>query len=374
MKKTAVLILIPLFTLNLFAGLKQDYSESLKKLKSEANLIATEKEMANFKKKVKSIYLKLINDNKNNLTDEEMILAARMYNEIKMPEKALALLKKVKINKKNKNYYYATLGQTYFLSGKYVNAINSFKKINFSQPRVALAYVNIGFGLIKKGKYKLAEKVFKEVLNANVQNVNVRYFAALGLMENYELQNKIKEGENTLKKIIAKISDKDEKTLIDNVESQLELIGKKAPEIQNIVLTFNKKEISISGNKGKYTLLFFFSGRSMGSVMAIPYIDGLYSNYKHNLEIIGINLFPKKVDKEKQTDFFKWLIIQNKKIKYPVAIVENDKTYKDYRVYTLPHFVLISPEGKIDKIFIGFPNEKFNPMLPYIEKTVGKKK
>ena len=55
MKKTAVLILISLFGLNLFAGLKQDYSESLKKLKNEANLIATEKEMVNFKKKVKSI-------------------------------------------------------------------------------------------------------------------------------------------------------------------------------------------------------------------------------------------------------------------------------------------------------------------------------
>ena len=374
MKKTAVLILISLFGLNLFAGLKQDYSEALKTLKKEANLIATEKEMVNFKKKVKSVYLKLINDNKNNLTDEEKILAARLYNEIEMPEKALALLKKVKINKENQNYYYATLGQTYFLLGKYTNAINSFKKINFSQPRVALDYVNVGFGLIKKGKYKLAEKVFKEVLNANVQNVNVRYFAALGLMENYELQNKIKEGENTLKKIIAKISDKNEKTLIDNVESQLELLGQKAPEIQNTVLTFNGEKISIAANKGKYTLLFFFSGRSIGSVIAFPYIDGLYSNYKHNLEVIGINLFPKKVDKEKQTNFFKWYITQNKKIKYPVAIVGNDKTYKDYRVYTLPHFVLINPEGKIDKIFIGFPNEKFNPMLSYLEKTLGKTK
>ncbi len=373
MKRIIVLILVPLFALNLFAGLKKDYSESLKKLKKEANLIATEKELNEFNKKVKSVYLKLIEKNKSSFTEEEKILAARMYNEIEMPQKSLNLLKKVKINKENKNYFYSTLGQTYFLLGNYNKAIESFRKINYSQPRVALDYVNVGFGLIKKGKYKLAEKVFKDILSAKVGNVNVRYFAALGLMENYELQNKIKEGQEYLKSLLKGITDKNEKILIDNVESQLELIGKNAPEINEIVLTFNKKKISISGEKGKYTMLFFFSGRSMGSVIAFPYIDGLYKKHKNKLEIIGINLFPKDVDFKKQKNFFTWYITQNKKIKYPVAIVGKDKTYRDYRVYTLPHFVIINPRGKIDKVFIGFPNEKFNPMLYYIEKIAEKK-
>ncbi len=373
MKRIIVLILVPLFALNLFAGLKKDYSESLKKLKKEANLIATEKELNEFNKKVKSVYLKLIEKNKSSFTEEEKILAARMYNEIEMPQKSLNLLKKVKINKENKNYFYSTLGQTYFLLGNYNKAIESFRKINYSQPRVALDYVNVGFGLIKKGKYKLAEKVFKDILSAKVGNVNVRYFAALGLMENYELQNKIKEGQEYLKSLLKGITDKNEKILIDNVESQLELIGKNAPEINEIVLTFNKKKISISGEKGKYTMLFFFSGRSIGSVIAFPYIDGLYKKHKNKLEIIGINLFPKDVDFKKQKNFFTWYITQNKKIKYPVAIVGKDKTYRDYRVYTLPHFVIINPRGKIDKVFIGFPNEKFNPMLYYIEKIAEKK-
>ncbi len=374
MKKTIVAILIPLFALNLFAGLKEDYQEALKKLKKKAQLVSTETEMENFKKLVKSTYLKLINNNKNTLNDEEKILAARMLNEIDMPEKALTFLKKVKITKENKNYYYSTLGQTYFFLKKYSNSINSFKKINFSQPRVALDFVNVGFGLIKEKKYTLAEKVFKDILSAKVNNVNVRYFAALGLMENYQMQNKIKEGETYLKKLLQTINDKNEKTLIDNVESQLELIGKNAFEIENTILTFNKNKIKVAENKGKYTLLFFFAGRSIGSVLAFPYIDKIHNKYKNKIEIIGINLFPKDVDFEKQKKFFTWYITQNKKLKYPVAILKNDKTYRQYRVYTLPHFVVINPEGKIEKIFIGFPNEKFNPLLEYIESIAGEKK
>ncbi|BBB33582.1 hypothetical protein TTHT_2150 [Thermotomaculum hydrothermale] len=373
MKKKIILFLIPLFALNLFAGLKNDYNETLKKLKKEANLIATENELISFNKKVKSTYLNLIKENQSNLTDEEKILAARLLNEIDMPEKALSFLKKVKINKENKNYYYATLGQTYFLSGKYNEAIKSFETINYSQPRVALDFINVGFGLLKREKYQLAKKVFQKVLSAQVNNINVRYFAALGMMEYFELQNKIKEGENYFSEILKTISDKNEKTLIDNVASQLELIGKPAFELSNTVLTFNKDKISISQNKGKYTLIFFFAGRSIGSVIAMPYIDGVYTKYKNRISVIGINLFPKKVDFEKQKKFFTWYITQNKKIKYPVAILENDKTYKDYRVYTLPHFVFIDPEGKISKIFIGFPQRQFNPMLSYLEK-IGKNK
>ena len=374
MKKRLILLLLPLLTLNLFAGLRDDYRHTLQKLTAKGSAVSTEKQLIEFKKTVKKTYLSLIEKYKSDMSDEDKILAARMYNDISSPSKAILMLKKVKVNKKNENYYYCTLGQTYFLLNKFKKAIASFKKINYSQPRVALDFANVGFGLIKQGRYKLAESVFKDIVNSKVNNLNVRYFAYLGLMESFELQNRVKQGEEYFKRLLKKITDRNEKILADNVESQLELIGKEAPKISNIVLSFNKKDIKLSQNKGKYTVVFFFSGRSKGSIMALPYIDGIYKKYRNRLEFIGINLFPQKVDRKKQEKFFTWFITQNKKIKYPVAIVGNDKTYRDYRVYTLPHFAIINPAGKIDKIFIGFPNENFNPLLSYLKKIGGKKK
>ncbi len=373
--RKAIYVFAVLFVFtNLFAGLKDDFSETFKNLQSKADLVSTEKEMLDFKKKVKAEYLRLIEKNKNSLTDEEKIFAARMYIELGEGEKALALLKKVKVNKENSNYYYSTSGQANFISGQYEKSLSSFEKANISQPRVALDYVNVGFGLIKKGKYALAEKVFEKILGIEGMNLNVKYFAAIGLMENAQFNNNISEAKSVLKKTAQKAVNADEKRLLERIVSQLDLVGKQAFEIKNPKMTFNGKEIQLKKFKGKYVLIFFFAGRSRGSVKAMPYVDGIYRHYSKKIEVVGINLFPKNVDEKKQKDFFTWYIKQNKKIAYPVVIVGDDTTYKDYGVYTLPHFVLINPKGKIDKIFVGFPNEYFNPMLGYLEQIGGNAK
>ncbi len=361
MKKTISILVICLVTINLFASIKKEYSKKIRKLNKKRNLVSTYKDLKAFNKEEKKEILSFLKK-VNQKDDEEKIIAARLLNMINMPEKAIKYLQKVKDTEKYKNFYHSTLGETYFLLGKYKKSIQEFKKANIEQPRVALDCLYIGFGLIKEKKYKMAENIFKKFLENPKSFPRIKYLSAIGLFECSELSGKIKEGETYLNKIAKTTSKKELRKPIEKVALQYKLLGKRAPEIKNIELQFNGKHITINKKNGKYTLLFFFSGRSIQSIKAMAYID----SYKNHMNIIGINLFPQKTDKKRQEKFFKWYVLQNKKITYPVVFLSNDRTYRDYGVQELPHFVLINPDGYIEKVFIEFQEKNLNPMLGYL--------
>lgn len=367
MKRFFLLMLIVVVSSNVFAGLKDDYKETVMKLTNQLSLAATREDLKKFEEEKKSQLLSILNKYKDSLTDEEKIIAARIMNDINKPEKALSYLKGVKVSKKVKNFYYTTLGETYFLLGKYKKAINSLEKADITHPRVALDFINLGFGMLKEKRYSLAKRVFKKLLSPDIKSIRVRYFASVGLMEYFEMTGKVKDGIDYFTNTLKNTRDKNRIRYLKILLTQLKLINKKAPEIKNIVLTYNADSISIEKNRGKYTLLFFFAGKSMESVFAMPYISGISEDYKGSLTVIGINLFPKGVNAKGQKNFFKWYILQNKKMKYPVAILKNDETYRDYGVGVLPHFVLINPDGKVEMVFTGFQKKEYNPMLVYLK-------
>ena len=362
MKKFLIFIAF-LIPCHLFAGLMQDYSAVLKKLAKDGEKVATAKDLKDFEKKAKNEYLKILSKNKK-LNDNEKILAARMCLEVNLPQKALSYLKKVKkINNENKNYYYSTLAKTYFLLGEYQKIFPCFEKTDKSMEGVGLDMVNVSLGLIKQKKYKSGEKLLKTALS-QTNSINIKNFASIGLMENFELTNRIKEGKNFFSNRIKKATSNEERIIYENMIAELDLIGKKAPEFKSVKFAINRKKISVK-NKN-FTLLFFFSGKSKRSVIAIPYIDGIFEKYGNKITIIGINLIPEKADFEQYKTFLKKYLLEMKKIRYPVAVLKTPQTYKDYGVYTLPYFVLINTKGEIGKIFIGFPNKEFNPMLNYL--------
>lgn len=100
--------------------------------------------------------------------------------------------------------------------------------------------------------------------------------------------------------------------------------------------------------KGKYILLDFWSRGCGPCIESIPEIDEIASHYKDRLAVVGISLDPKEM----------WIkFLDEKKLagnQWNELKQERTGVAASYQVQAIPHYVLISPEGKIIDTWTGY--------------------
>lgn len=108
----------------------------------------------------------------------------------------------------------------------------------------------------------------------------------------------------------------------------------------------NSKPLSLSSLKGKYVLLDFWGTWCIWCVRGIPMMKEYYNKYKGKFEILSIDCNETE-DKWKagvKKYDLPWLHVYNPR---------NTKVLDDYGITGFPTKILVGPDGKIVKTFIG---------------------
>lgn len=100
------------------------------------------------------------------------------------------------------------------------------------------------------------------------------------------------------------------------------------------------KQISLSSFKGKYLLLDFWASWCAPCRASFPLIAELYGKYKSNkFDILGISL-----DRSESA----WRkALSEEKVPWSMVIDQKGDVAHKYAVSTIPHLVLVNPDGKI---------------------------
>lgn len=129
-------------------------------------------------------------------------------------------------------------------------------------------------------------------------------------------------------------------------------------DFEAVDLGGNPHKLSDYAGKGKYVLLDFWSSGCGPCHAAFPEMKELYGKYKDRLEIVGINLDGQRIMWEGTSAryAFPWVDISDGKGRYGAA-------YALYGVQGMPCYVVISPEGTIASIWMGFGKGVFEERI-----------
>lgn len=113
----------------------------------------------------------------------------------------------------------------------------------------------------------------------------------------------------------------------------------------------------LSEFKGKYILLDFWSARCDPCILSLPELKAIENEYKDRLSVISINMDPKDmwmeaIAKHKMTGE-QWN--EHKRGRNSIATI--------YQVRAFPQYVLITPEGVVDQIWLGYGQGLLNMRL-----------
>lgn len=126
------------------------------------------------------------------------------------------------------------------------------------------------------------------------------------------------------------------------------LPGFEAPTLS--LLDQNKEELSIGKFKDKYIYLNFFSTNNSQSLIEMDLIYELKKKYDNNIAYVSVCL-----DK-KETDYLNYLK-NNPSMDWHICHYNNDlKIISDYKIRSLPKYILINPDGTINQAPAYSPN------------------
>ncbi|MFI3259402.1 MAG: TlpA disulfide reductase family protein [Rikenellaceae bacterium] len=117
---------------------------------------------------------------------------------------------------------------------------------------------------------------------------------------------------------------------------------------------------SLSEFRGKYILLDFFSRGCGPCIMALPEMQKVSVEYADKLEVVSISSDNKEMwleflasDQAKDSTYHHW----NELVAVP-------QLYLALRVRGIPSFVVVDPEGRIEKVWSGYYNGYIRKQLP----------
>ena len=128
----------------------------------------------------------------------------------------------------------------------------------------------------------------------------------------------------------------------------LRLQGQQAPAFT--LSTFDKKEISLEGLRGKIILLDFWEVWCGPCIESMPKVQHLYDTYKDKgLHVFGIINDIKQLGPSK-------LLVQKRGFSFPM-LTGNEQLKKDYKINAIPLYILIGKSGKIIFLSAGYSDE-----------------
>ncbi len=157
-------------------------------------------------------------------------------------------------------------------------------------------------------------------------------------------------------------------TMIQKIRENLQVIentkeGKPYTDFRGISIDGKVKRLSDYVGKGNYVLVDFWASWCMPCKKEIPYLIKLHNKYKdQGLTVLGVNIADKTADYKRALET---LNINYPQLEIPSYAKENGA--KMYNVKSIPHIMLIAPDGTILKR--GLHGEE---MVKYIEELLGK--
>ena len=112
-------------------------------------------------------------------------------------------------------------------------------------------------------------------------------------------------------------------------------------------------EFTLSSLRGKYVILDFWGSWCEWCIKGIPDMKKLYEKYKDRLEIVGIDCKDSEEQWKEAVDKYElpWVHVRN--------VMEKDLV-QQYKVSGFPTKMIVSPEGKLEKVFMGESSVFYN--------------
>lgn len=131
-------------------------------------------------------------------------------------------------------------------------------------------------------------------------------------------------------------------------QAEIIKVGDKAPDF--VLVDMNGKEHQLSEYKGQGVFLNFWGTWCKPCEREFPLIDQQYQTYKNQgVQVLAVNIAEPKLSVQKYID--------RKELTFPVLIDHTKSVMRAYNIDPLPTTLLISPEGKIEKIITGQMSE-----------------
>lgn len=110
--------------------------------------------------------------------------------------------------------------------------------------------------------------------------------------------------------------------------------------------SINGKNISLSSLRGKYVMLDFWGSWCGWCIKGIPDMKACYAKHKDKLEILGI-------DCNDPVDRWKNAVAKHQLPWLNVRADEGSDIFTKYAIQGFPTKIILSPEGKVVKVFVG---------------------
>lgn len=110
--------------------------------------------------------------------------------------------------------------------------------------------------------------------------------------------------------------------------------------------SINGKNISLSSLRGKYVMLDFWGSWCGWCIKGIPDMKACYAKHKDKLEILGI-------DCNDPVDRWKNAVAKHQLPWLNVRVDEGSDIFTKYAIQGFPTKIILSPEGKVVKVFVG---------------------
>ncbi|MCT4580926.1 MAG: TlpA family protein disulfide reductase [Flavobacteriales bacterium] len=149
--------------------------------------------------------------------------------------------------------------------------------------------------------------------------------------------------------------------LIDNMLDQINLLSPNSEAPNFDLITIKQDTISLSDFKGKYVYLQFFASWNQTAIQELKIMKDLHEKYGKYVEFISISL------DESEKEFAAYMK-NNRAYKWHIAHYKGENSIiKNYEVLSVPSYVLIDENGKIQEAQALSPAPNYP--RPSIDKT-----
>lgn len=129
--------------------------------------------------------------------------------------------------------------------------------------------------------------------------------------------------------------------------AQPKVIGKKVPDMEHLIVNYNRPTLNLSDLKGKFVILDFWATWCGSCIDNFPKLDSLQEKFKDKLSIILVNTKKTYDDRNKVEEFFQKRRHPNGQ-RYRMPSIVLDTVLNNLFIHHVkPHYIWINPDGTV---------------------------
>ena len=142
-------------------------------------------------------------------------------------------------------------------------------------------------------------------------------------------------------------------------------VGKALPDYTlNDLKNYSKSKLTLSDQKGKWLIVDFWSSVCGGCIKSFPKMNKLAKQFEGKVQIVMIGMTNGSMDEatsEKKTKKLYNMLEKKHSLSFTVAF--DSVLHKEYGVKTVPHILIVNPEGIVSNITTGIDETAILDMM-----------